>query len=639
MRIRTHAVDTADMSRRCLLAATCLCLFGWLAPAALATPTWLPQQIVSNPTYPAALPADMQAMGAGGDIAAAWEVSGIGIVAAVRRAGSESFSLEEALSTAGDNVGYPSVAVNASGTVVVAWIDETTEQYEVAIRPPRGAFSAPIVAGPTGDPSTQQPSVAIDNAGDVLLGESDEMGGGHRIAVYAWRPAGGTFAVKSISEPSSEAYEPVVALSGAGDAVLAWQDRMGAVHTVVRAITRPAGGAFGSAQSLSNNSEYAFNVAAAIGSAGQAAVVWQYGNVAPPYRIEASTSASPAQPLSTPQIISPPSGNGEYPAVGVGGNGEVIAAWQQSGGTNTEDAASAPAGGSFGAAVAVGSSGSLGDPQVATDTAGDAVIAWGAVQEGVEGLHAVTRSATGVLAPEISLSATGEEIYPVMANVPTASVGMDSAGDALVGWGRKSDKTLQERIYDASGPLLKLEDPTTAIAGQPVTFTSTARDLFSGVFSTSWSFGDGTSTEGVGPSHIYANPGTYTVTAIATDGVGNSTSADSQITVLPAPQPLLFACATASSGGTAACPALRVPLRCVVPRLAGLSKAAAKQRLLVARCKLGKVSVARRYKHAKRLVVASQKARPGTVLAYGASVSVTLHPAPPARRRKTHRRR
>jgi hypothetical protein len=622
------------MARRRVLAALSLCLLGWVAPAARATPAWLPVQSISNPAYPAFLPADTQVMGANGDIAATWLQAGGGVDATVRQAGSASFSPAEAISKPSDEVGYPSVAVNASGTVVVAWVDSTAEQYEVAIRPPGGAFSAPIKAGPTGGPSQQQPSVAIDDAGDVLLGESHSSSG-HSIAAYAWRPAGGVFTVTSISEATSQAYAPVVAMDGAGDAVLAWEDRMGATKTVARAITRPAGAAFGAAQSLSNNSEYAFALTAAIGGSGQAAIAWQYGGTAPPYRIEASTSAGSADPLSPSQTISPASSNSEYPAIGVAGNGEMLAVWDQAG--STVDAASAPAGGSFAPAAAVSAAGSEGDPRLAMDAAGDAVLAWGALQAGIEAVHAVTRSASGVLGPEITLSAHGEAIYPVSANVPSAFVGMDSAGDALAGWGRNSDRTVQQRIYDASGPALKLEAPATAIAGQPVTFTSTARDLFSGVFSTAWSFGDGTTIEGVGPAHIYANPGVYTVTATAIDGVGNATVADSQITVLPAPSPPFLACAVGSSGGTA-CLALRVPPSCVVPRLSGLSSTVAKRRLLAANCKLGKLSVAKRYKHAKRLVVATQKIKPGTHLASGASVSVTLRPAPPARHRKRRRR-
>ncbi len=486
-------------------------------------------------------------MGPSGDIAAAWMEAG-GIVAGVRQAGASSFS-QEAISTPGDQVSYPSAAVNASGAVVVAWIDSTAEQYEVAIRPPEGTFSAPIEAGPTGGGLQQETSVAIDGAGDVLVGEIDYTGGvnGHYVAAYAWQPAGGAFAVTPVSEPTSEANTPVVAMDGVGDAVVAWEDNMGGAHLVARAITRPAAGPFGPTENLSDSSEYAFDVAAAIGGAGQAAVAWEYGNPSHVH-IEASTSAGPADLLSVPQTISMAGGNGEYPAIGVGGNGEVVAAWAQQGATNTDDVASAPAGGSFGPAVEVGS---MGDPQVAMDGTGDAVIAWGASQAGVESVNAVTRSASGVLGPVVTLSAPEENVDSIFANVPAASVGMDSAGDAIAGWGRASDHTVQARLYTS---------PTLA-PGAPAS---------------------------PAPTFIQTGP-----------------------------------------------PALHAV--CVVPRLKGLSSTAAKRRLLAAHCELGKLRIAKRYRHANRLVVASQSFKAGRILAYRASVSLTLRP-PPAHRKKHHPR-
>ncbi len=110
-----------------------------------------------------------------------------------------------------------------------------------------------------------------------------------------------------------------------------------------------------------------------------------------------------------------------------------------------------------------------------------------------------------------------------------------------------------------------------------------------------------------------------------------------QITVLPAPPlPPLIPCAVTSSSTGGACPGLQLA-KCVVPRLKGLSGAAAKRRLLGAHCRLGKASVAKRYKHSKRLVVSTQSVKAGSARAFGTSVSVTLKPAPPPR--KKHRRR
>jgi hypothetical protein len=544
------------MPRPRLLTAICLCALGWAAPAAQATPTWLPALTVSNPLT--AAPAGIEpvvSMGPGGDIAAAWW-EGEDIVAGVRQVGATAFTLQT-VSAPADKSAHPSIAVNASGAVVVAWTDETTQQYEVAIRPPGGTFSAPIEAAPTGGGIGQTASVAIDDAGDVLLVGSHYSGGlgGHYEAFYAWQPAGETFAVTALSAPASEAGTPVVAMDGAGDAVIAWEDNTGTAHTIARAVTRPAGGTFGSTQSLTNGSEYAFALTVAIGSGGQAAIAWQSGTTAPPYRIEASTSAGPTDLLTLPQTISPAGGDDEYPAIGVAGNGETVAAWEQYGPTTGEGAASATAGGSFATPTTLGEEAGAGDPQVAANGAGDALITWGADPlGGSESVQAVIRTADGSFSPEQVLSESGEKIdWGIYGNLPAASAGIDNGGDAIVGWERGSDHTVQARIYE----------------------------------------------------------------------VGKSTTAP------VVPTDVLYEHGPVRTG-----PRTK---QCVVPRLKGLSPAAAKRRLQHAGCKLGKTSVAHRYRHAKRLVVSAQGVKAGTALALDAKVAVTLKPPAPPRHKHRHR--
>ena len=628
--------------RGALPAAIALLALAWAAPSAAAAGTWLEPQTVSAATKGLVRIEPAMTMGADGTIASASDAEGGAVVADVRPAGAASFT-QETVSTPADQSARPSVAVSATGAVAVAWVDETAAQYEVAVRPAGGTFSTPIDAGPTDGLKPQRTAVAIDDAGDVLVGELVEHAGGY-VAEYAWMPAGGTFTQTQISEPGSEAGMPVVALNGAGDAVVAWEDKYGGPRDIARAATRPAGGTFGATRNLTDSSEWAFSVTAAIGAGGQAAVAWQRGGTTPPYRIEASTSAGPTDLLSIPQTISPASSNNEYPAIAVAGNGEVLAAWPHLGATNVEDAASAVAGSIFEAPAEVSANGSFGDPQVAADGAGDAIIAWGSTLGGSESVAAVTRTAAGVLGPETTLSAAGEKVdYVFASNLPAASVGMDAAGDAVVGWEHAAEHTAVARVYDAAGPALTPSVPTSATAGFPVSFAATASDRFSAVASITWSFGDGTNGTGNALTHTYTKPGTYTVTVTATDAVGNATSASREITV--APQPLICADSAIAVpyycppfGGCArACPP-PLQLRCTVPQLKGLSRGAANHRLQDADCRLGGVSVAKRYRHAKHLVVASQSVKAGTRLAAGASVAITLAPRPQHHSRHRHPR-
>jgi hypothetical protein len=52
-----------------------------------------------------------------------------------------------------------------------------------------------------------------------------------------------------------------------------------------------------------------------------------------------------------------------------------------------------------------------------------------------------------------------------------------------------------------------------------------------------WSFGDGASGAGDAVSHAFGAAGAFTVTATATDGVGNAASATRSILISPAPPP------------------------------------------------------------------------------------------------------
>jgi hypothetical protein len=552
------------MTRRLVLPVICLCALGWAAPIAQAAPVWQPALTISSPF---AAPEGIQpvlTMGPGGDIAAAWWEGG-NIVAAVRPVGVGAFTLQT-VSTPGDASAWPSAAVSASGAVAVAWIDETAAQYEVAVRPPGAtAFSAPVQAGPLDGTLPQETTVAIDDAGDVLLGEVPGVGGGNDEVAYAWLPAAGALTLTPVTVATSNASLPVVAMDGAGDAVVAWYDNIGTTHTIVRAITRAAGGTFGSTQTLTAGSDYAFNMKVAIGADGQAAIVWQAGTTAPPYRVEASGSAGPADLLTLPQTLSPAGGNSEHPAIGVGANGEAVAAWEQSGATGPEAVASAMAGGSFSAPTSLGEA-QAGIPEVASDVGGDALIAWGAnLPGGGEGVEAVVRTAGGTLSPELVLSEPGEKIdYMPSGFAPAASAGMDSAGEAIVGWERDGDHTLQARLYQSVGE------------SGPIAVVHT-------------------------PPHLISCAGS--------------------VVLRP------------SLAGAQACPLLRAPA-CVVPRLTGLSRTAALRRLLAADCKTGKVRVAKRYRHAPRLVVAAQSLKAGTLHPAATSVSLTLKPAPPHKRRR-----
>jgi hypothetical protein len=74
-------------------------------------------------------------------------------------------------------------------------------------------------------------------------------------------------------------------------------------------------------------------------------------------------------------------------------------------------------------------------------------------------------------------------------------------------------------------------DPTATL---PVSFDASLSSDPDGIASYTWSFGDGTPTQsGITPSHIFVDPGTYSVTLTVTDTGGRSASASLGVTAAP----------------------------------------------------------------------------------------------------------
>jgi hypothetical protein len=556
-------------------------------------------------------------MSPNGTIASLWLEEG-GVAASIRPPGGSFSGRIVVASLPGNSLYSPGVAVNDAGETVVVWQNLTAKQYEAAIRPPGGSFSAPVVlTGPTTGISFFT-SVAIDDAGDVIVGTLT-YNGSNLIASYAWRPAGGSFSLFPLSEQfTTTALTPSVAIDSAGDAIAAWVDKTSTGKFLAKAIRRSAGGSFGAPQTLSDSAGESTEPAAAMGPAGQSAVAWSHVDSEAHRRIQVSTSISASGLLSTAQTLSRAGSSGEYPAVAVSASGQAVAVWNEVG---TGEIAGGPVGGSFGPVtdLSIG-----GEPEVAVDDAGDAIATWGHPEASNYRVEVATRSAAGAVSTPVSVSTPGDT-FTVFGNVPFAFVGMNHSGDAVVGWTRNNDSSAQANIFDATPPNVTLSAPAGATAGQPVGLSAASSDLFSDIASVKWSFGDGGAGEGSALTHTYSNPGVYTVTATSSDAVGNVASASGQITVTAPQTPPVLSLN-------------RSPIvKCLVPRTTGLTSASAKRRLLAAHCALGKVSIAKRYRHAKRLVVSAQSVKAGTSVTSGTKVSLTLKPPPPPRHKKSHR--
>ncbi len=126
-----------------------------------------------------------------------------------------------------------------------------------------------------------------------------------------------------------------------------------------------------------------------------------------------------------------------------------------------------------------------------------------------------------------------------------ASLGVDPAGDSLLGivtGTTPANLALGLRVLDGTPPALALGGATTASAGTSARLTAQATDAWSPIAGIAWNFGDGATAGGTSVDHTWAAPGTYAVSATATDAAGNSAVATGTVTVsaataVPTPQP------------------------------------------------------------------------------------------------------
>ncbi|HUA73333.1 MAG TPA: PKD domain-containing protein [Solirubrobacteraceae bacterium] len=93
-------------------------------------------------------------------------------------------------------------------------------------------------------------------------------------------------------------------------------------------------------------------------------------------------------------------------------------------------------------------------------------------------------------------------------------------------------------LFEPEPPTVALSAPGALTVGSPASFAATGfSDPYPGasIASASWSWGDGSSSNGLTASHVYAAPGSYTVTLTAADGYGaHSAPVSSIVSVAPA---------------------------------------------------------------------------------------------------------
>lgn len=303
------------------------------------------------------------------------------------------------------------------------------------------------------------------------------------VAAVSFAPSAeaGWLPPTDISEPGSNVTEPHVALDSEGNATTVWS-RWNGVDMVVEGSFRPAGADWGPPENLSEpeggeeftpGAHDAQGAQVVVDRNGNWTVIWE--RYAWPLTIIESVSRAPGGSWSEPvQIDAVPQGadpepwlavdsegrntavwkdgevimssfrqfpgeweepvplsqgNSYVPQAAMDARGDAIAVWMHDDGTHyVVESSYRPEQGEWGGATLVSQPGEeAGNPHVAIDGKGDALVIWRGEDEGEERLRASYRLAGGEWEAPVDISSPGEQVQ-----APRAAV--DPSGNAIAVW-------------------------------------------------------------------------------------------------------------------------------------------------------------------------------------------------------------
>jgi len=498
-----------------------------LVSPAQAAPGWLPPQDVTTPAN--AYFGAQEAADPIGNAIVVWTLAGAHstVQASLRPVGG-NWEPAQGLSDPSQSAIQPKVAVDGAGNAIAIWqrFNGTNFIIQAAVRPAGGAWQLPAQDLSTVGQHAETPDVAFDTAGNAIAVWSRSNGTNYIIQA-AVRPAGGgwTLPAKDLSETGQHAGTPRLAFDGAGNAVAIWR-RSNSTHYIVQAATRPAGGDWQlPAQDLSVAGASANELHLGVNAAGVAVAVWERATtIQGAVRPAGGPWELPAQDLSAAGAFDP------HAALDPTGN--AFAVWNAWNGMNyIVQARQRPAGGAWLPVEPLSEAGeSATEAEVATDSAGKAIAVWrrpNALNFLIQA--AVREVGGGGWSSPKDLSPSGAGL-----NAEAPHLVFDAAGNAVVVWVLNAPQdTVQVAPYDAAGPIARgLTVPSSGFARQRQVFAVALVDAWSALGGEpTWRFGDGSSTTGRAVSHTYARRGTYDVSLLLSDVLGNTTTSIRALTL------------------------------------------------------------------------------------------------------------
>jgi hypothetical protein len=361
------------------------------------------------------------------------------------------------------------VASAADGSAVFAWRRWDGDGWRIeARRRSADGTLGPVVRIAEAALDEAALRLAVDSSGNALfVWSKSEPNAYPGVVTRSWPAGGAPGATRTVT---ASGRRPDLALNGAGDAFIVWEDFDERGKVVGRSLS--AAGVLGPATRLSATTEWASDVRVAIGSGGRAAFLW-WSYLSPgqePLRARTRSADGTLTPIRTVS----PSGLATDPALALDGQGNAHLAWRRRP-TDQE----LVEGRVLTAADSLTPVQSLSDPsgkavwpQVATMSDGTAVYSWLVQEESHSGRWLQTRRRTpaGSLTPVVDISTQNGFIDG------TRDLAVTSDDQTVFVWARfiaqfrkqietrtqASDGTLGA-VEGLSNPLLDAGDPSVAV--------------------------------------------------------------------------------------------------------------------------------------------------------------------------------
>ncbi|HEX3911594.1 MAG TPA: PKD domain-containing protein [Solirubrobacteraceae bacterium] len=237
---------------------------------------WQPPVELSDKTHDARI--GLMSMNAAGDAAAVWSLStgSADVVQVAYRAADGAW--QKPVEVSGPEADAPSVALDAHGDARAIWRLKTGANWLVqsAYMPAGGSWQPPVELSPANS-TEPKPRIAVDELGDALADWAASDGANVLVEAAIGTPGGAWQSAQKLSAPGHDALDPTAALDAGGNAFAAWE-RSNGTNELVEASTHPGAGAWQAPFALSATGENASTPALAADAQGNAVAVWERSN-------------------------------------------------------------------------------------------------------------------------------------------------------------------------------------------------------------------------------------------------------------------------------------------------------------------------------------------------------------------------